>query len=422
MRDNGRCAVRGAQCAVRYGRSTKWVIASLVIAFSAASVGAAPLSATDSRDAGVASAERNEAEYLLGPEDALAIAVVKHPEFSGSAAVRPDGRISAPGLGEFQAAGKSAAALEASLREALARWIRQPLVTVTVTQFRSLGMVFVLGQVAKPGAYPYRPGLTAAEALALAGGPLLDADMRRAAVIRADQARVEADQARVEVDLSPLARKGEAAQHVLLNTGDMLVLPQARRPHVQVLGEVSKPGDFEITEETTLLEVIHRAEGPRVGANLKGATLTRAGVASPLDLDALLRRGDTKVNVRLQDGDSILVPENRMKVYVIGEVAKPDTFLLPEQATVLDALTAAGWHTPQADLKNVRLGHRDGNGTIDVQTFDLSRLVDRRKPLPPPPVRDGDVLLVPSKTKKKSVQDYIPFIYPIEVLTRLLGG
>jgi protein involved in polysaccharide export with SLBB domain len=280
----------------------------------------------------------------------------------------------------------------------------------------------VLGQVAKPGAYPYRPGLTAAEALALAGGPLLDADMRRAAVIRADQARVEADQARVEVDLSPLARKGEAAQHVLLNTGDMLVLPQARRPHVQVLGEVSKPGDFEITEETTLLEVIHRAEGPRVGANLKGATLTRAGVASPLDLDALLRRGDTKVNVRLQDGDSILVPENRMKVYVIGEVAKPDTFLLPEQATVLDALTAAGWHTPQADLKNVRLGHRDGNGTIDVQTFDLSRLVDRRKPLQPPPVRDGDVLLVPSKTKKKSVQDYIPFIYPIEVLTRLLGG
>jgi polysaccharide biosynthesis/export protein len=422
MRDNGRCAVRGARCADIFGRSTKWIIVSLVVAFSAATVPAAPLSAAASREPGAGSAERNEAEYLLGPEDALAIAVVKHPEFSGSAAVRPDGRISAPGLGEFQAAGKSAAALEASLREALARWIRQPLVTVTVTQFRSLGMVFVLGQVAKPGAYPYRPGLTAAEALALAGGPLLDADMRRAAVIRADQARVEADQARVEVDLSPLARKGEAAQHVLLNTGDMLVLPQARRPHVQVLGEVSKPGDFEITEETTLLEVIHRAEGPRVGANLKGATLTRAGVASPLDLDALLRRGDTKVNVRLQDGDSILVPENRMKVYVIGEVAKPDTFLLPEQATVLDALTAAGWHTPQADLKNVRLGHRDGNGTIDVQTFDLSRLVDRRKPLQPPPVRDGDVLLVPSKTKKKSVQDYIPFIYPIEVLTRLLGG
>jgi polysaccharide biosynthesis/export protein len=414
-----RCSVLGARCSVvKTGACTKWAAAALGTFLCITTIQAAPLQPSTERRA--PSTELSEAEYLLGPEDALAIAVVKHPEFSGSAAVRPDGRISAPGLGEFQAAGKSAAALEASLREALGRWIRQPLVTVTVTQFRSLGMVYVLGQVAKPSAYPYRPGLTAAEALALAGGPLLDADMRRAAVIRADQAR--ADQARVEVDLSPLARKGEAAPHVLLNSGDMLVLPQARRPHVQVLGEVTKPGDFEITEETTLLEVIHRAEGPRVGANLKGATLTRAGVASPLDLDALLRRGDTKVNVRLQDGDSILVPENRMKVYVIGEVAKPDTFLLPEQATVLDALTAAGWHTPQADLKNVRLGHRDGNGTIDVQTFDLSRLVDRRKPLQPPPLRDGDVLLVPSKTKKKSVQDYIPFIYPIEVLTRLLGG
>jgi protein involved in polysaccharide export with SLBB domain len=239
--------------------------------------------------------------------------------------------------------------------------------------------------------------------------------MRRAAVVRADRTRVE-------LDLSPLARHGEAAPHLLLSSGDMLVLPQARRPHAQVLGEVNKPGDYEITEEATLLELLQRAEGPRVGANLKGATLTRGGATSKLDLEALLRRGDTRVNVRLQDGDSVLVPENRMKVYVIGEVAKPDTFLLPERATVLDALTAAGWHTPQADLKQIRLGHRDANGAIDVQTFDLNRLVAREKPLVPPPVRDGDVLLVPSKTKKKTVQDYIPFIYPIEVLARLLGG
>jgi polysaccharide biosynthesis/export protein len=415
-----RCSVLGARCSVgKAGASTKWAAAALGAFLCAGSIQAAPLQPSTEQSPGPSATGLSEAEYLLGPEDALAITVVKHPEFSGSAAVRPDGRISAPGLGEFQAAGRTAAALETSLREALSRWIRQPLVTVTVTQFRSLGMVFVLGQVTKPGAYPYRPGLTAAEALALAGGPLLDADMRRAAVIRADQ---KERPARVEVDLSPLARQGEAAPHVVLNAGDMLVLPQARRPHVQVLGEVTKPGDFEITEETTLLEVIQRAEGPRVGANLKGATLTRGGTASPLDLEALLRRGDTKVNVRLQDGDSILVPENRMKVYVIGEVMKPDTFLLPERATVLDALTAAGWHTPQADLKNIRLGHRDSSGTIDVQTFDLSRLVDARKPLQPPAVRDGDVLLVPSKIKKKTVQDYIPFLYPIEVLTRLLGG
>jgi protein involved in polysaccharide export with SLBB domain len=233
---------------------------------------------------------------------------------------------------------------------------------------------------------------------------------------------IHPDQTRVEVDLSPLARKGEAAPHVVLRPGDMLVLPPARRPHVQILGEVTKPGDYEVTEETTLLEVIQRAEGPRAGANLKSATLTRAGSSSPLDLEALLRRGDTSVNVRLQDGDSILVPENRMKVYVIGEVVKPDVVILPERATVLDALTAAGWHTPQADLKNVRLGRRSADGTIEVQTLDLNRLVERKNPLTPPTVRDGDMVLVPSKIRKKSVQDYIPFLYPIEVLTRLLGG
>jgi polysaccharide biosynthesis/export protein len=405
-------AQRTAQKGVKL--TMTWAALALAPFLLAASVRAAPLSPALRCALCAVCSERSE-EYLLGPEDTLAITVIKHPEFSGVAAVRPDGRVSVPGLGEFPAAGKSAAALEANLRDALARWIRQPLVTVTVTQFRSLGVVFALGQVTKPGPYPYRVGLTVAEALALAGGPLTDAELRRAAVIHPDQTRVE-------VDLSPLARKGEAAPPVALRAGDMLVVPQARRPHVQILGEVTKPGDYEITEETTLLEVIQRAEGPRSGANLKGATLTRAGSASSLDLEALLRRGDTRVNVRLQDGDSILVPENRMKVYVIGEVVKPDTFLLPERATVLDALTAAGWHTPQADLKNVRLGHRGTDGTIEVQTLDLNRLVAREKPLAPTPLRDGDVLLIPSKTKKKSVQDYIPFLYPIEVLTRLLGG
>lgn len=359
----------------------------------------------------------DSASYLIGPEDAVAIHVVNHAEFSGAALVRPDGRLSVPGLGEVPAAGKSVAALQAVIAERLRRWIREPIVTVSVTQFRSLGQVFVLGRVTRGGAFPYRPGLTVTEALALAGGPADDADLRKATVFRADGSGSQ-----VQIDLSPLTQDGAPVPRLVLHSGDMVVLPQRAAKRVSVVGDVQKPGQYDVSEKATLLELIQLAHGPRPSANLKGATLTRAGVTTPLDLEALLRRGDTAANLPLKDGDSIFVPENRIRVYVIGEVAKPDVFYLPDGATLLDALTAAGGHTRDADLRQVRLGRTDSRGATEVQTLDLNRMVARQKPLPPPPLKEGDLLFVPSKTRKKGVTDYIPFLYPIELLARVLGG
>jgi polysaccharide export outer membrane protein len=357
-------------------------------------------------------------DYTLGPEDAVAIRVVGYEEFSGAGVIRPDGRLSAPGLGEVAASGMTVAKLEAELRGRVARWVRNPIVTVSVTQFRPQGHVLVLGQVAKSGPYPFRSGLTVTEALALAGGPTADADLRKATVIRPDEG--QPDHKRQVIDLSPLARKGEEAPHVPLSPGDLLVVPQARQPHANILGEVTKPGEYTLDEEATVLKLVQMAQGPRPGANLKGAILTRGGSTRPLDLEALLQRGDMKLNLTLQDGDTLFIPENRIKVYVLGEVTKSDALLLADGATVLDALTAAGGTTREADLKGVRLGRRSADGTVQVETLDLTRLVDRKKPLPPPAVRDGDMLLVPSRVRKKSATEYLPFLYPVELLSRLL--
>jgi polysaccharide export outer membrane protein len=369
--------------------------------------------------------ERSE-QYLLGPEDAVAIRVVGHEEFSGPAVVRPDGRVSAPGLGEISASGRSAAELSNAIAGRLKRWIREPIVTVTVTQFRSQGQVFVLGQVTRPNSYPYRAGLTVAEALALAGGPLIDADLTKAALFRAADG---SDRRALRVDLSPLAREGEAAPQVVLQRGDMLVLPQARRPRVSVLGDVQKQGSYEVPEKARVLEALQLALGPRPSANLKGATLTREGTTTPLDLQALLKGGETVRNITLQDGDTIFVPESRMKVYVLGEVSKPDVVILPDGATLLDALAAAGGHTRDADLKQVRVARSRKDGQPEVKTLDLTRLVavgatpgGRPKAVVPPTLCEGDLLFVPSRSRKKPITEYLPFLYPIELLTRALGG
>jgi polysaccharide export outer membrane protein len=400
-------------------RSSKLVVSIALLAalVNVACASSPPTPSAPSSELRASSGERSE-QYVLGPEDAVAITVAGHTDFTGVAVVRPDGRLSAPGLGEISAAGTTAPALEAAIRERLRRWIREPLVSVAVTQFRSPGQIFVLGQVTKAGPYPYRPGLTATEALALAGGPAVDADLKHATVLRAGAAEPDA---RVVLDLTPLAREGASAPRVPLRPGDMLVLPLARRPRVSVVGDVQKPGPYVVSEGARVLEAIQLAQGPRPSANLKGATLTRAGVVTPLDLEALLRRGATAQNLLLEDGDSILIPENRIRVYVLGEVARPDILYLPDGATLLDALAAAGGHTRDADLKQIRLGRKAARGeTLSVQKLDLNRMVAREKPLPAPALQEGDLLFVPSRTRKKTVSDYLPFLYPVELLARMM--
>lgn len=122
-------------------------------------------------------------EYRIGVEDVLEVAVWKEPQLSTTAPVRPDGRITVPVAGEIEAAGKTAKELEALLAQKLASRIASPTVTVVVKELNS-SRVFVLGEVAKPGAYPMRGSMTVVQALALAGGMTEFADKDGIVILR----------------------------------------------------------------------------------------------------------------------------------------------------------------------------------------------------------------------------------------------
>jgi polysaccharide export outer membrane protein len=108
-------------------------------------------------------------EYRVGVEDVLEIAVWREPELSTTAPIRPDGKVSVPVAGEIQAVGKTAHELEDELAKKLSGRIANPTVVVVVKEVNA-SRVFVLGEVAKPGAYPMRGAMTVIQALALAGG------------------------------------------------------------------------------------------------------------------------------------------------------------------------------------------------------------------------------------------------------------
>ncbi len=106
--------------------------------------------------------------YLLAAGDKLLVRVWGHADLSGEVAVTPEGRIGLPLIGAVPAAGLTPEDLAAEIARRLgARYLVNPQVTVEVREYRPF---FILGQVNRPGSYPYRPGMTVREAAAVAGG------------------------------------------------------------------------------------------------------------------------------------------------------------------------------------------------------------------------------------------------------------
>lgn len=108
-------------------------------------------------------------DYVIGPQDVLAINVWHEPELSQSVPVRPDGKISLPLIGDLEASGLTPRLLQAKLTRELNAYIRKPQVTVIVREVNS-HKFYVLGQVDRPGVYPLASSMTVLQALAAAGG------------------------------------------------------------------------------------------------------------------------------------------------------------------------------------------------------------------------------------------------------------
>lgn len=108
-------------------------------------------------------------EYVIGPDDVLAVNVWKEPDLSSSVLVRPDGKITLPLLKDVQAEGSTPGQLQARIEKGLADYISKPAVTVIVHEARS-HKFNILGDVEKPGSYLLNTPLTVLDAIALAGG------------------------------------------------------------------------------------------------------------------------------------------------------------------------------------------------------------------------------------------------------------
>ena len=161
-----------------------------------------------------------EAGYTVKPGDLLAVSVWKEEALQGDVLVTPDGAFAFPLVGQVDARGKTVGELQQIVTERLAKYISDPVVTVSVREIRG-NKIYVIGQVNKPGEFIVNPRVDVMQALAMAGGTTAFASLGNIVVLRRTGSKQEA----LRFDYTEVAKGRNLEQNFDLRSGDLVVVP-----------------------------------------------------------------------------------------------------------------------------------------------------------------------------------------------------
>lgn len=162
-------------------------------------------------------------QYRIGVGDSLAINVWRNDDLSVTVPVRPDGKISVPLAGDVDVGDRTPEEVSSAITQKLAKYIRDPFVTVIVTdmgsdQYRS--RVRVTGAVQKPVSLPYRQGMTVLDVVLEAGGANEFANLKKSSLFRRDGSRLP-------IRLDRILKRGDMTTNYQIRPGDVVTVPQS---------------------------------------------------------------------------------------------------------------------------------------------------------------------------------------------------
>ena len=158
-------------------------------------------------------------DYVLGPTDVVSINVLGFPDLTVTEVmVRPDGKIAMNPIGDVTASGLSPVQLAEAITERLSYYYEAPVVTVSVSQFRTT-RVYVVGQVTRPGWYELDKRHNLMDAIGAAQGWTQDALKTKVHLIRNNS-----KDRPTMINLMDLLKKGDYSKNVILEEGDIVFL------------------------------------------------------------------------------------------------------------------------------------------------------------------------------------------------------
>ena len=286
-------------------------------------------------------------------------------------------------------------------------------------------MVYVMGEVAKPGAYEGKHDATFMDILANAGGPTRFAESRQIRIIKAN-GKVK------RFDLAGYTEGTVSGQPPVITPGDAIFVPEktdmnekswlkvAPDRAVRIIGEVLRPGRIEWSDEMTLLDLLAHVGGPTSTAdtsNIDIILVQKNGTAmnQQFNLDKFIKKGGSDDELPLiRAGATIRVhdlpqdpSDNKSQwvrqasdksIYIFGQVGAPGRYMFTDTMHFLDILSAADGPTANADIHNIRISHRN-NKHARVSKLNLALYFETGDENLLPEVSMGDTIFVPEKDR-----------------------
>jgi polysaccharide export outer membrane protein len=163
-------------------------------------------------------------EYVIGIGDMLDIVFVYHSNLNTrSVPVRRDGRISLPYVGDAMAAGLTPMTLDSLLTTQYAEILRDPSLSVIIKK-EATRLVYVLGEVERPGGYDYADQITLVQAIAEAGGTLKSAKAAHTVLIRREGLESIVG---VEIDVKSILNGSAIENDIMLRRYDIVYVPKS---------------------------------------------------------------------------------------------------------------------------------------------------------------------------------------------------
>lgn len=135
-----------------------------------------------------------------------------------------------------------------------------------------------------------------------------------------------------------------------------VTISRLRTNQIYVVGEVSRPGSYQVASSGTVLSALYAAGGPTENGNFRRIDVRRGGkLLDSLDLYDYLLQGDNTHDIRLQTGDVVFVPVRGARMKVTGEILRPAIYELKQGQTLRDLIAAAGGFTAEALRRRVQI-------------------------------------------------------------------
>jgi polysaccharide export outer membrane protein len=243
-------------------------------------------------------------DYVVGEGDGLDIAVWGVKDLTFSVKVRPDGKITVPGLGDVSASGQTPANLQSSLSAKLKELVKNPIVTVTVRDITN-SKVYIFGGGVKAGVQDLSRRTTLLQLLCTIG-ELKTADLKKSYLLRNGK--------KIKEDFHKLFISGETKDDILLESGDSLFIPVLMDKSIYVLGAVTQPKSIEYRDGMTIMEAILESGGFTKFASQNDTQIRRIEMGTeitiPVRAKEIINEGKMGQNVKLKPGDYIIVKES----------------------------------------------------------------------------------------------------------------